>query len=330
MKDTDLRPKVQDIDVSRVHENKLCVRTIGEDVISRIAAQIKEVGFTKAVSAYQTVGDQYIIVAGHEVLYAARELGCEKVPVYVIDQPTTLEDELGIINSLAGEFMDWTAYEWGQYLYEGWIRMNKPDVKYFERMSISRNVRFNREGDIEATLRFFSNMPSHVKQMAKTGELPFSRALAISEWVRQLENKRPQLFASFSKEVILGSVIDKYRDGSMTYNQFLQTTIIDIVSVDLLTEFLGTRSYSFDRLQREADVANAKMHEKSKRALMSCSKNRERLSKLQPRTNEEWVNCLEHVKAYESALHAKLKKLEELEQTWNAQPGPLDEKSEDS
>ncbi|MGN7170332.1 ParB/RepB/Spo0J family partition protein [Paenibacillus cellulositrophicus] len=85
---------------------------------------IKEKGWESGITCYLKE-TKYVILSGHRRWYAARKLGVQKIPVILVREPESEEEELERLGSVQGGKVDWSMYEWAKYTYEMWIMWDK-------------------------------------------------------------------------------------------------------------------------------------------------------------------------------------------------------------
>jgi len=319
----DDRPGLQMVPIEQVTENPLNPRITNKVDVERLANLIREVGWADGITAYYQSGE-YIILGGHRRYHAGLALQCDSIPVYVVPKPETPEDELRIITSLQGDFTDWSPYEWGRFIYNGWVKMGKPPVnlnKGFMTILSSHN-KINNENEIRLMLRSFEIISADLwADWLENDYCKFSLANKIAHWVHMLKHHKPVLYDQLDKEYTIRQLFQKAKLKCFNEAEIRRTSIFLVADDEHIIEFITKTEQTHEQFEKRVSYENFKSKDRFKRSMNGIRRSHTEFRNLKPETSEEYVKSLltlnELKKAIQTKREAIKRQLEELEAETN-------------
>lgn len=192
---------------------------------------IKSKGWKEGITVYKK-GQFYFILSGHRRWYAAKEAGMVEIPLYIVDAPKTEVEEVERIGSSQTGQVDWTPYEWAEYLHNMWIGLDKPPINFLiKKFDKSRNF-------ITSSINVYKFYPKHEIEDKLTNKM-FSVSMleTLRIWMRKGKNAHPNLFneLSISDGDYRTMMLKKLENDCLNYNMQPDT----FVSISTDEQFLS-------------------------------------------------------------------------------------------
>lgn len=193
---------------------------------------IKKRGWEEPVTAYPKNGN-YILLAGHRRRFAAKKMGEETLPVYIVPPPADEQEERERIASLQSGRVDWTKWDWAIYvkdMYEAW---NRPPMTKFSRALNMSQPTCKQYIDV---LNYFprGEIESHVSNKS----ISISSLDAIRKWIKALKKFKPDLFNKLGEDMLRKVLLEKAMTNKASRDELRNIDYIEQASEEKIKEFL--------------------------------------------------------------------------------------------
>ncbi|MBA2175377.1 ParB N-terminal domain-containing protein [Halobacillus locisalis] len=234
------------VEISHVKPNKLNPRKDNSRETEQIQDILQSKGWEEGLTGYQDTDGSYILLSGHRRLHAAKELGYETVPVYVVERPENQQEEVERIADLQSAHVEWTRYEWAKFAYESWIHWGRPPFKDFKKI-----IHMN-EDTLQRYIEVFEYFPQPtLEKYVEGGKASFDSFISLKRWMSRFQLNRPELFNRLSKDMVMDSVIDKLIHKRAKNKALYNDDFIVVADDSQVMDFLKNRKKTLSEAQLE-------------------------------------------------------------------------------
>ncbi|MBP1174147.1 RNA polymerase sigma factor (sigma-70 family) [Paenibacillus sp. PvR133] len=172
--------------------------------------QLQEVLTSKSweepVTCYQK-GQYYILLAGHRRWNAAKALGHKKIPVFIVDPPSSPAEEKDRLGSLQSVQVDWTPYEIAKNIYDRWVYAG--GISYSQ---LANKLGITKK-NVETKIRVYKYYPrAEIEDKLSNGMYSITMLDYILTWIRRLDQYQPQFVESIGEDFIRQMMLTKYEN----------------------------------------------------------------------------------------------------------------------
>ncbi|WP_374020547.1 ParB/RepB/Spo0J family partition protein [Paenibacillus thiaminolyticus] len=245
-------------DINEVLPNRFNPRINNGIRTEEMQRVIKEKGWEVPITCYQK-GSQYIILSGHRRWYAAKKLRLKKVPVYLVDAPTSIEEEQERLGSVQGGKRDWTVYEWAKHTYDMWIYWEKCSFKDLAR-KMNKSCAF-----VSLRVKVFGYYPhSEIEENLKNGKFSISGLHYLIKWLDSLSRLKPDIVEQYDNDMIRTTMLSKMEKGLVGILDLKNDLFIHQASNDQIKAFLLNSNKKLSDALSEINTNSIKYRGKSK------------------------------------------------------------------
>ena len=259
-------------------------------------------GWEEPLTVYRK-GRNYVVLAGHRRLFAAKSMNIKQLPVYIVDEPENHQEEIERIASLQRGRVDWTAYEWAKFTYERWIAWNRPSITEFaEQIGISRTT-------TEDYIRVLDYFPRHeIEPKLLSESVSINRLAKLIQWMRKLKREKSELVENMTEEIIRRMMITKLENRAIVnkddINQGL--TFISESSDDEMKNFLTNPTISFKEALRNIGVTDQKEVKSFHGHMVSLGMMNRRVFEMKPNNLQEWETLNKQLVELKSSIEKRI------------------------
>ncbi|MEC0276891.1 ParB/RepB/Spo0J family partition protein [Peribacillus frigoritolerans] len=223
---------IQHVLIGKVLPNPLNPRKNNSIKTHEIQEIISKRGWEEPVTAYPKNGN-YILLAGHRRRFAAKKMNEETMPVYVVPPPADENEERERIASLQSGRVDWSPFEWAQYvkdMYEAW---NRPPMNKFSRALNMNSMKTKQYIDV---LNYFPR--PEIETPLTTKAVAISTLDSIVRFMKALKKFKPELIETLGEDLIRKTMLEKAITGKAQRDDLRNTEYVEKVAVEKLQEFI--------------------------------------------------------------------------------------------
>lgn len=259
---------------------------------------IKKRGWEMPLTVYRK-GKIYVVLAGHRRLYAARAAKIRQIPVFIVEAPKTLAEEMERIASAQLAQEDWTQLEWARFVHERWLAWGRPSVTSF-----AKEVQIHHR-KVEAyvkVLEFFPLFEIEGGLINKT--LSISTLYDLMIWIKKMRETHAELIQSMTEDMVRRLAVDKLSNRKISKESLRKKDFLDKVKESDLKRFLMDKNMHLEELMSEYEY-NVK--EKSFHAqTVSMGHARKAVKNFNPKNANEAKKAYEMLKSVEESLKLQL------------------------
>ncbi|MBD8839225.1 ParB N-terminal domain-containing protein [Paenibacillus sp. CFBP 13594] len=209
---------------------------------------IETKGWEEPVTCYKK-GEYYILLSGHRRWYAAKQLGHEKMPVFVVDAPTTSAEEKDRLGSLQSVQVEWTPYEIAKNIYDRWIFSGC--IAYEE---FSKKIGVPKK-KIAAKIRVYKYyLRVEIEDKLKNGMYSISMLDYIITWIKRLCEFHPNLVKSLDEDFIRIQMLKKYENKCFNSNILNDRNFVCNASEKEIISFLSDTTKTLKQSEIEMTI----------------------------------------------------------------------------
>lgn len=266
---------------------------------------IKEKGWESGITCYLKE-TKYVILSGHRRWYAARKLGVQKIPVILVREPESEEEELERLGSVQGGKVDWSMYEWAKYTYEMWIMWDKCS---FHELAKKMGVDNKQIAVRVKVFQYYQH--SEIEDKLANGVYTLFALYYLIIWLEKLDKFKKDLVQRFNIDLIRVTMLRKIELGLVTVNDLKNEMLIRTLSDEQIKTFLVNINLKFSDVTEENVVdkvvgsSKLKTHQvKIKNALIN-------INKIDAKNTQDADELLNHLNNLKAEVATKLEYLNE-------------------
>lgn len=241
------RANVEWVSVSQVLPNPLNPRRNDAIKTEEMQNIIKKRGFEEPLTVYKR-GNNFVVLAGHRRLFAAKEAKCKAIPVFIVDTPKTHQEEIERIASLQSGRVQWSAWEWSRFTFERWIAWGRPALNPF-----AKEIALPKKA-VESYITVMDYFPSEeIEAGVNTGIYSVRGLYDMVKWVQEVKKTFPNLVADLSEELIRRNLLNKLEKKKVTSDLLRKRGYLDRISEPLMKEFFVNPKMTLEELMIKAD-----------------------------------------------------------------------------
>lgn len=208
-----------------------------------ITSIINKHGWQEPLTGYRKSDDSdiYILLAGHRRLYAAKQAQAPEVPIYVVNKPASITEEIERIGSLQSGRVNWTAYEWASYTYNLWLEWGKPARGQFAK---DLNLKEKSVKDYINVMQFFPR--NEIEDGLTKKELTVSTLASLTTWMRALSREKPKLYEGLGEDLIRRTMIEKIANKKADRHSLRKTDYCKLVAEADIKKFLTDKEMDLE------------------------------------------------------------------------------------
>lgn len=267
---------------------------------------IKEKGWESGITCYLKE-TKYVILSGHRRWYAAKRLGIHKIPVILVKEPHSEEEELERLGSVQSGKVDWSMYEWAKYTYEMWIMWDKCS---FHELAKKMGADSKQIAVRVKVFQYYQH--SEIEEKLASGVYTLFALYYLIGWLEKLEKFKTDLVHRFNKDLIRTTMLRKIELGLVTVNDLKNEILVRSLSDEQVKLFLVNMKMKLSdvledkAIDKEAGSSKLKTHQvKIKNALVQ-------INKISANNTYEAGDLLNNLKKLREEVVSKRKQLEDL------------------
>lgn len=211
---------------------------------------IKSKGWETGITCYEK-DSKYIILSGHRRWYAAKKLKIKEIPVFLVEPPKSVEEELKRLGSVQGGKEDWTDYEWAKHTYEMWIAWDKCSFQELAKR-MRRSSRW-----VAERVRVFKYYPhNEIEDGFIKGSLNITALYRLIGWLEKLVNQKPRLVKTFGLEMIRSTMLQKIENKLVNIADLKNERLIRESSDEQIKRFLMDNRMKLSNCLSEMETSN--------------------------------------------------------------------------
>lgn len=264
-------------------------------------------GWEEPLTVYRKGGGNYVVLAGHRRLFAAKSMNIKQVPVYIVEEPKNHQEEIERIASLQRGRVDWTAYEWAKFTYERWIAWKRPSIKEFaEQIGISRST-------TEEYIKVLDYFPRHeIEPKLLSESLSFSHLSRLILWIRKVKREKPEIIESMTEEMVRRMMLTKLENRAIQNKEEfgIGSTFVTESTIEEMRNFLITPTMGFKEALRNIGVSDQKEVKSFHGHIVSLGIMNKRVSEMKPSNKQEWETLNKQLVEMKKTLDKRLETLQ--------------------
>ncbi|WP_145408320.1 ParB N-terminal domain-containing protein [Paenibacillus xylanexedens] len=209
-------------------------------------------GWEEPVTCYKR-GGNYILLAGHRRWYAAKQLGHEKIPAFIVDPPTTSKEEKDQLGSLQSVQVDWTPYEIAKNIHDRWVFSGGISYEEFaKKIGVPK-------AKIAAKIRVYKYyLRIEVEEKLKNGMYSISMLDYIITWIKRLCQFHPALVESLEESFVRQQMLRKYENKCFNSNIVNDRTFVCNASEKEIRAFLSDTTKTIKQSEIEMTIERSR------------------------------------------------------------------------
>lgn len=264
-------------------------------------------GWEEPLTVYRK-GSNYIVLAGHRRLFAAKSMNIKQVPVYVVDEPENHQEEIERIASLQRGRVDWTSYEWAKFTYERWIAWNRPGMTEFaDQIGIPRTT-------TEEYIRVLDYYPRHeIEPKLLSESVSFSHLGKLIQWLRKLKKEKPELVENMTEDIIRRMMLSKLENRAIVNKDEISAGLAFITesSDEEMKSFLTNSTLGLKEAMKDIGVMDQKEVKSFQGHVISLGLMNRRVFDMKPNNLQEWESLNKHLVELKSAVEQRLETMKQ-------------------
>lgn len=209
---------------------------------------IKKRGWEEPLTVYKK-GKNYVVLAGHRRLFAARAAKLKEIPVFVTEAPNNRTQELERIAGLQSGRVNWTPLEWATFVYDQWNAKGKPQVLHFSKQM---NMPHSTVQEYISVLEYYPLHEIEAKLINKAYTFRGLSGLAV--WLRKLKENRPQFVKDIGENYIKELLMAKLERGYLEPQSLKHVQVIKHITDEDLRSFLFDKTMSLKKVNEKYHI----------------------------------------------------------------------------
>lgn len=245
-----MRASLKWIDLEKILPNPLNPRKDHSIKYEEMQGIINSKGWEEGITCYQN-REFYIILSGHRRWYAAKIMGLQQLPVFIVKPPKNEAEELDRLGSVQGGQVDWSPYEWAKYTYDIW--KNLGEIAYSE-LSKRLNVT---QGLISARIRVYQYYPRvEIEDKLENGMYSITMLYYINLWINKLKKYHKGVVESMGEDFIRKQLLKKYENKCFNSQIVNDKVFVNSTNSQKLIDFLTDINKKLSDCQLELSLRN--------------------------------------------------------------------------
>ena len=305
MNDLINRGQVQWVNIHNVIPNPLNPRKNDAVKTAEMQAIIKKRGWEEPLTVYKK-GNNYVVLAGHRRLHAAKQVGMKEIPIFQVEPPEDHAQELERIASLQSGRVNWTAYEWAQFVYNRWIAWNRPGVFKFAKeinlapRTVERYIR---------VLEYFPRNEIEHSLLDRTFGIPM--LFDLRNWILRLAETNPDVVNDLGEDLIRKTMLRKLEvPGKATSKALRNIKFLKQVSDEDIREYLFDHEAELTAYQQQYHMYDEDKYESIQGYAVAFGIIGKKINKLATDTDKEKEIALNGLEKLRERVENKIKELE--------------------
>jgi ParB family transcriptional regulator, chromosome partitioning protein len=179
-----------------------------DHTIESLADSIQKIGLLQPVTVYRRAAStKYTLLDGERRLKASRLINLVKIPAWVIEEPSGVDNTLRMLN------IHMLREEWPE-ISTAWALekvQEKTGISSVPELSALTGLSPDRVRNMQAVLRF----PKPMQQMVYDGELPFNFFVELEKNILRTARKDPKAVLGYTEEQLTNAFFDKYQSNAL-------------------------------------------------------------------------------------------------------------------
>lgn len=227
-----VRSYLEWVSIDNVLPNPLNPRRNDAVKTEEIQGIIKARGWEEPLTVYKR-GKNYVVLAGHRRLFAARAAKLKEVPVFVTHEPKDHAEELERIGGLQSGRVNWTPYEWATFVHGRWVSQGKPKYAPFAKrlaLPVSSVVEY---------ITVIENFPrQQIEQKLENKTYSITGLARIQVWIERMKEERPSIVADLTEAYVREVLLRKFEANHIDHKSIRNSDIIKHVTDQELRTFI--------------------------------------------------------------------------------------------
>lgn len=233
------------INIEDIVPNPLNPRKDDSIKTEELQSIIKKQGWEMPITCYKK-GNIYVVLSGHRRLYAAKQAKIRQIPVFIVEAPKTMQDEIERIASAQLAQEDWSSLEWARFTYERWLAWGRPGMKKF-----SEEIGLNRR-TVESYVRVLDYFPmSEIEGGLIRKELAMRSLYDVVMWIFKLKTLHHSLIENLSEDMIRRLMLEKLVNKKISLEGLRKKDFLEKVKTADLKRFLTDKNMHLEELMME-------------------------------------------------------------------------------
>lgn len=236
------------VSIDNVVPNPLNPRRNDAVKTEEIQGIIKSRGWEEPLTVYKR-GKNYVVLAGHRRLFAARSAKLKEIPVFVTQEPKDRTEELERIGSLQSGRVNWTPMEWATFVHDRWVSQGKPKVTPFaKRMALPLS-------SVAEYITVIENFPRQTIEQKLSNKTYSMTGLArIQGWIERMKAERPSILADLTEDYVREVLLRKFEGGQIDSKSIRNADIIKHVTDQDLRAFILDTKMTIQSLHERYEI----------------------------------------------------------------------------
>ncbi|MBY0205800.1 ParB N-terminal domain-containing protein [Paenibacillus cucumis (ex Kampfer et al. 2016)] len=260
-------------------------------------------GWEEPVTCYKK-GDFYILLAGHRRWYAAKQLGYDKMPVFIVDSPETYAEEKDRLGSLQSVQVDWTPYEIAKNIHDRWIYSG--GINYSE---FSKKIGIPKS-KIAAKIRVFKYYPKiEIEDKLTNGMYSISMLDYIISWIKRLVQYQPKFVDSISEEYVRHQMLAKYENKCFNSQIANDRYFVFNATSEEIFSFLSDTTKTLKQSEIELKISRSKKSRDHKEIYKMLDDSMSSVKKIEWKDQKEAILLIDELDSLLSEINALSRKM---------------------
>lgn len=238
-------------------------------------------GWEEPVTCYKK-GGFYILLAGHRRWNAAKQLGHQKIPVFIVDAPANTAEEKDRLGSLQSVQVEWSPYETAKNIYDRWIYAGGIAYKEFaKKIGVS-------ESKIAAKIRVYKYyLRVEIEDKLSNGMYSISMLDYILTWIKRLGQYHPDFVNSIGEEFVRKQMLTKYENRCFNSQIVKDRMFVCNATPEEIFSFLSDTTKTLRQSEIELTIRQAKKERNNRKIYGLLDESKETFKKIECRDRKE-------------------------------------------
>ncbi|MFJ8065322.1 ParB/RepB/Spo0J family partition protein [Psychrobacillus sp. NPDC096426] len=233
------------VDINKILPNPLNPRRDHSVKSKEMQDIINSKGWEEGITCYKN-REFYIILSGHRRWYAAKTMGTQQVPVFIVESPKNEAEELERLGSVQGGQVDWNPYEWAKYTYDMWKNLN--EISYSE---LSKKLGVT-QGLISARIRVYQYYPRiEIEDKLENGMYSITMLYYINLWINKLKKYNKDVVDAMGEDFIRKQLLKKYENKCFNSQIVNDKIFVNSANSQKIIDFLSDINKNLSDCQME-------------------------------------------------------------------------------
>lgn len=284
-----MQARLEWVDIDRVIPNPKNPRRDHSIQTEDMQGIINSKGWEEVITCYQS-GHYNVILSGHRRWYAARKMGEQEVPIFIVSAPENEAEELDRLGSVQGGQEDWSPYEWAKYTYDMWENLNEMTYEELaKRLGVSQGI-------ITARIRVYKYYPRiWIEDKLENGMYSIAMLDYIYSWIKKLIKYQPELVKTMNEERIKQQMLKKYENKCFNSRIVSDKVFVMEASTSEIIDFLTDITKKLSDCQMEIVMRGQTKQKDIIQNSMEITATINDLKKIECRTTNEAQRLIEEL-----------------------------------